>query len=57
MEIVFDLNPVLSKEVTYTNVSGVPSAKIIPVFLHLYCTLIILEQKVPLNLISLCYHE
>ena len=50
-------NLVLSKEVTYINVPGVPSAQLLSVFLHIYCNLIILEQNVLLNVTSLCSHE
>ena len=50
-------NNVLRKEVRYLNVPGFNSAIILPVFLHIYCTLIILEQNVPLNVISLCSNE
>ena len=48
---------ICSKEVMYINVTGVPSARLLPVFLHIYCTLIILEQTVLLNIISLFSHE
>ena len=40
----FYFKPVLSKEVMYINVPGFPSAKILPFFLHIYCTMIIMEN-------------
>ena len=52
-----DFDPALSKEVTYINVSRVPSSRLLTVFLHLYCALIILEQNVLLKVIYLCSHE
>ena len=49
-------NPVISKEITYIDVTGVPSAWIVPVLsylLHSYYP----GKKVLLNVISLCSHK
>ena len=54
---VVGFNPVLSKEITYINVPRLPNAQIRPAILYLYCTLIILEEYVRFNGISLNSYE
>ena len=57
IEIFSPFNPVLSKEITYMGMSRITSAQLPTIFIHIYCTLIIPEQNVLLNVIPLCSHE